>query len=324
MPLVNPMSTHFTHPYTLHQIDRTSLSKRTFGGPVKQRSALGKVLFALGPELPWSTAKYIYSQGKKAMSYLGKRKAGKVTQPSSKIGKTVYTRTSRMAKRNRSAIFKKSMANPRTGGFLGVELKYKDTSLVSSALTAPTDASGAEHDPTTLLALNAIAQGTGAQERDGKQVCIKSCYVSGVVDVPVLANQTAGSVSPVVYVALVLDKQTNAAQLSSEQVFTNPGASAVTAANPLRNLEFTSRFQVLDSVVLEPPQRNISYDGTNIESLGTRMPFKLSSAADIITNYVAATAVIGSIQDTSLHIIAYTASATGATISYNARVRFVG
>jgi len=246
--------------------------------------------------------------------------AGKIMRKSSK------GRTSGMARRNKlaSGSMRKSMANVRTGGFLGIELKYVDSALVSSALTAPTDASGGEKDPATLLALNAIAQGDGEQQRDGKQVCIKSVYVSGVVDVPVQANLTAGTVDPLVYVALVLDKQTNGAQLNSEDVFVNPGASAVTAASPLRNLQYTSRFQVLDSVLLHPPARQLSYDGTNIESSGTRMPFKLSNTSDIIANYIATGAVIAAIQDHSLHVIAYTSSATGATISYNARVRFVG
>jgi len=259
------------------------------------------------------------------MSSLGKRKST-ASGPAAKSAKG-SKRSSKMASRNRAAAstYKKGMANPRTGGFMGVELKYKDTSLVSGALVAPTNGAGGECDPTpTLLCLNPIAQGTSAQERDGKQICIKSCFVSGVVDVPVLANQTAGSVSPMVYVALVLDKQTNAAQLNSEDVFTNPGASAVTAAMPLRDLQYTSRFQVLDSVCIEPKMIAASYDGTNIEAFGTRVPFKLSWSGDIITNYVGTNAVIASIQDHSLHIVAFTGPATGATLSYNARVRFVG
>ena len=36
-----------------------------------------------------------------------------------------------------------------------MELKYYDTSLVSSALTKPTDASGGEHDPATILTISA-------------------------------------------------------------------------------------------------------------------------------------------------------------------------
>lgn len=259
----------------------------------------------------------------------GKRKAGAITNlysASAKISRKSSKRTSGMARRNKMASggMRKSMANVRTGGFLGIELKYVDSALVSSALAAPTAAAGGEQDPATLLALNAIAQGDGEQQRDGKQVCIKSVYVSGVVDVPVQANLTAGTIDPLIYVALVLDKQTNGAQLNSEDVFVNPGASAVTAASPLRNLQYTSRFQVLDSVVLHPPARQLSFDGTNIESSGTRVPFKLSNTSDIITNYIATGAVVAAIQDHSLHVIAYTSTTTGATISYNARVRFVG
>jgi len=218
----------------------------------------------------------------------------------------------------------RARANARTGGFLGIELKYKDSALVSQALAAPTDAAGGEIDPATMLALNSIAQGDGEQERDGKQVCVKSCYVSGTVTLPAVANATAGSVVPTTFIALVLDKQTNAAQLNSEDVFTNPGASAVTASCPLRDLQYTSRFQVLDSVVVEPKMIAATYDGTNIETFGTQVPFKLSWSGELMTNYVGTTAAIASIQDHSLHLIAYTAPVTGATISYNARVRFVG
>jgi len=259
----------------------------------------------------------------------GKRKAGTagIYATSAKISrKSTKGRTGQMARRNKVAVgsLRKTMSNVRTGGFLGIELKYKDSALVSSALAAPTDAAGGEQDPATLLALNAIAQGDGEQERDGKQICVKSAYVSGVVDIPAQANLTAGSVDPVVYVALVLDKQTNGAQLNSEDVFTNPGASAVTASCPLRDLQYTSRFQVLDSCILQAPARQLSYDGTNIESQGQRVPFKLSYTGDIMANYIATTAVVAAIQDHSLHVIAYTAPVTGATISYNARVRFVG
>jgi len=232
------------------------------------------------------------------------------------------------SRRNKAAVRSmsrgRSNANIRTGGFLGIELKYKDSSLVSSALVAPTDCAGGEYDPATLLALNSIAQGDGEQERDGKQVCVKSVFVSGVVDLPATPNLTAGALIPNTYVALVLDKQTNGAQLNSEDVFTNPGASAVTASSPLRDLQYTSRFQVLDHVLIEPQMPSLSYDGTNMERDGCRVPFKLSWQGDLITNYIATTAVVAAIQDHSLHIVAFTSAATGSTISYNARVRFVG
>jgi len=245
-----------------------------------------------------------------ASLYSGKKRAV------SRVGKSAATKAVQAAARG--------MKNMRSGGFLGIELKYKDSSLVSHALVAPTDAAGGEADPATLLALNSIAQGDGEEQRDGKQVCVKSCFVTGTVTLPPVVNATAGSTVPTTYIALVLDKQTNAAQLNSEDVFTNPGASAVTASCPLRDLQYTSRFQVLDSVIVEPKMIAATYDGTNIETFGTQVPFKLSWSGDLITNYVGTTAAIASIQDHSLHVIAYTAPVTGATLSYNARVRFMG
>lgn len=251
-----------------------------------------------------------------------KRKAGSASIYSKK------SRVASVAKRGTRVLNSAQVmvrgSNARTGGFMGIELKYKDSSLVAHALVSPTDAAGGEADPATLLALNAIAQGDSEQERDGKQVCVKSCFVTGLVNVPPLANQTAGGSIPWTYVALVLDKQTNGAQLNSEDVFTNPGASAVTAAAVLRDLQYTSRFQVLDSVVIEPKMIAASYDGTNIEAFGTVCPFKLSWSGELMTNYTSTTAVVANIQDTSLHIIAYTSPAVGSTLSYNARVRFVG
>jgi len=145
-------------------------------------------------------------------------------------------------------------------------------------------------------------------------------------DIPALINPPTAKNIPTVYIALVLDKQTNAAQADSELVFTNPGASAVTAASPLRNMQYTSRFEVLDSVCLEIEQPQATYDGTNLEQAGSRTPFKLSWTGDLMTQYVGTAATVASIQDNSLHVIAYAGPDLTAApvISYNSRVRFVG
>jgi len=230
------------------------------------------------------------------------------------------------AVKKRAGLSAKQISNLRIGGFLGIELKYVDYALVNSALTAPTDATAGEFDPAVALALNAIAQGDGEQQRDGKQVQIKSCYVNGVVDLPPLVNQTTAKNIPTVFIALVLDKQTNAAQAQSELVFTNPGASAITAATPLRNMQYTSRFEVLDSCLLSFQQPQVSYDGTNLEQAGSRTPFKLSWSGEMMTQYVGTGATVASIQDNSLHIVAFAGPDLTAApvISYNSRVRFVG
>jgi len=220
----------------------------------------------------------------------------------------------------------RQVSNMRIGGFLGIELKYVNYARSALALTSPTDASGAEVDPATALALNAIAQGDGEQQRDGKQVNIKSCYVTGVIDVPSAINQTTAKNIPSIYVALVLDKQTNGAQLASELVFENPSAASTTASNPLRNMQYTSRFDVLDSVCVELEQPVVTFDGTNLESAGVRGHFKLSWTGDMMTQYTGTGATISVIQDNSLHLIAFAGPDITAApvISYNSRVRFVG
>lgn len=74
--------------------------------------------------------------------------------------------------------------NARTGGLLGVETKYFDTSLVGSTVASPTDASGAELDPATILCLNGVPQGNTATTRDGQKIAMKSVQIEGRIWLP--------------------------------------------------------------------------------------------------------------------------------------------
>jgi len=69
--------------------------------------------------------------------------------------------------------------NARTGGLLGVETKYFDTNLANAGIAAPTDASGGEIDPATILCLNGVPQGDTASSRDGFKIAMKSIQVEG-------------------------------------------------------------------------------------------------------------------------------------------------
>ncbi len=213
----------------------------------------------------------------------------------------------------------------RTGGFTGIERKFYDTSLVGSALTAPTDAAGGEHNPSATICLNSITQGDGEEQRDGRKCTVQSCFVKGTVRVGPLANITAGDEGAKIYIALVLDTQTNGALLNSEDVFKNEGANLVLAGSPMRNMQFTQRFRILDTAEFVMENPNLSWDGTNMESQGLVTPFQLSSNLTFSSLYSGTTESIANITDNSLSIIAYT-SAVGLVplLSYNARVRFVG
>lgn len=215
--------------------------------------------------------------------------------------------------------------NRRTGGFLGIEYKFYDTSVVASAIVSPSDAAGGEQDQSATICATTITQGDGEQQRDGRKVVVKNIYINGTVSTAALVNQTAMKVAPIVYIAMVQDKQTNGATIVSENVFKNIGANGILAASPLRNLQESSRYRVLAKVQLDLKDPEASYDGTNIEIAGTEIPFSLSWSGMMNILYKATTETIANTVDNSVHVIAY-CSNTGLVplLNYNCRTRFVG
>lgn len=215
--------------------------------------------------------------------------------------------------------------NVRTGGFQGIELKFYDTSLIAAALVAPTDATGAEVDPSATIVLNSVIQADGEENRDGRQITMKKISVRGVITCPSQTNQTVPETSTVVYIALVLDKQTNKATINSEDVFKNEGGNSATAASPFRNLQNIKRFSILKTVTLILPQVQSVWDGTNFEQYGSTTPFEIHKDLNLSVNYAGTTETVLNITDNSLHLIAFCNDVSMVpNISYNARLRFVG
>lgn len=209
---------------------------------------------------------------------------------------------------------------------LGIEKKYYDTSKALTAITSPTDATGGELDPATVNALSAPAQGDTDTNRDGRKIVVKSVQVTGLVNVPAQANQTAADTGNVVFIALVQDTQTNGAQLNSEDVFTNPAAAGSTAVTPLRNMLYSSRFKVLATTTLDMTNPALGYDGTNMEQNGLVRTFSFFKKLEMPVSFNSTTtAGVDAVVDNSLHLIAFTNStALAPQLSYNARIRFVG
>lgn len=225
------------------------------------------------------------------------------------------------------------IANIRSAGLLGVELKFLDAPKTATAVTSPTDASGGEFDPSSIVTgcLSAPAQGDGPTNRDGSKIVMKRIFVAGVVNVAAQSAQAAVDVMPDIMIALVLDKQTNGAQLNSEDVFTNQNAAAVTATSPQRNMSFTNRFEVLKIQHVRIPQLSVGNDAAaTISQAGVNIPFKLKKSFGMAGMRVqfttgSTTADVANVIDNSLHIIAYSTSLTAApSIAYNSRMRFVG
>jgi hypothetical protein len=216
--------------------------------------------------------------------------------------------------------------NVRTAGFLGIENKFYDTSLFGHVVLAPADAAGGEANPSATICLNSVTQGDGESQRDGRKIAMNGVSVNGFVNYASQTNQTATDTAPVIYIALVLDRQCNATLLNSEDVFCNPSANAALAANPYRNLQYSKRFKVLASALVTMRDPEMVYDGTNIEQAGSRSPFRFDvKLAGLGVTYTGTTESIANIVDNSLSIVVYAGNITTApTLSYNARLRFVG
>lgn len=215
--------------------------------------------------------------------------------------------------------------NRRTGGFLGIEKKFYDTSFSAAAMSAATDATGGEYDPVTALCLNVPAVGDGEQNRDGKQIIGKYIEIKGRLNLPVAANQTAAPEQSQAMVAIVLDTQSNGAQAQSESVFKNLGATANLAPLSLRNLEYAKRFRILKQELFIFPAPQMSYDGTNIEVGGQSRDFTwYIPLGNMQINFNSGTtSAISALNDKSIHVMGYTSNAA-VTIAYNARFRFIG
>lgn len=232
------------------------------------------------------------------------------------------------SKRNPKLAAARYVANVRSSGFIGMEYKFYDRTKAIAQIANDGSCAGGEYDPATVLCLNAPIAGSGAQERDGWKISMKSIYVTGFVtpftnEVP-LSSATDLDDNVVVFIALVLDTQTNGAQLSSEHVYKSEGGTTHLNACPLRNLEHSKRFRVLDKAVITLPVIAAGSNTTAL-SLPGSAPFKLSSRSLPDVQFTSDAAGVSSISDNSLHVIAFTnAGNTHMGITYNSRLRFTG
>jgi len=208
---------------------------------------------------------------------------------------------------------------------LGIEKKFYDTSLGATTVTAPTDAAGGEYDPSATSMISTPPVGDTESSRDGKRIILKNVQIKGVIQ----RQPTEDAVNPQgqqqVFVALVLDTQSNGAQMNSEDCFKNLNAAAATAASPLRNLLFGKRFRILKSETFNLDVIT-SAEADNLHSAAgvVRCIDWFINLKDLPVNFNSGTtASIANVIDNSLHVIAYSTDGT-AQIAYNARVRFVG
>ncbi len=234
---------------------------------------------------------------------------------------------------NRGAIVKvyrkarrhRIMRNPnvRTGGFVGIERKFVDTQTDSDAFAT----TWATMEDATLDSVSGIAQGNGESQRIGRVVTLQSIHIRCVVRRVTLEAQTAPIDDVIGRIALVLDTQTNAAQMTATDCMDGGQTNDVLA---FRNLQNSTRFRVYWDKKWRLGSNSQTNEGVvNSFAIGqsqTAVMYynkRFKGGIKVKYNSTATDGTISTVADNSLHIIGVGSNA-GALLDMQVRVRFTG
>jgi len=219
------------------------------------------------------------------------------------------------------------------------ETKYFDCSLTGQGISAVTGSwvAGTLLDPTTTVNLGSAAVatplclfaptvGAGLNQRIGRMVKMMKVRVSGTITVQAQTAQAAPPPASKVRLLLVLDKQTNAAPMTSAQLL-NDSADASSTISSYQNPNNFGRFQVLKEKyfnVLTPSVAG-TVAGNLIISAGNTFHWKMSYTFNGLNVHFNATngGTVADIIDNSLHIIVGASNITlNPGIAYYSRVSY--
>lgn len=203
---------------------------------------------------------------------------------------------------------------------LGVETKYFDAvkagTVVNSSWTT------GELDPAANC-LGVPVQGNGTQNRDGSRILVKNLSVQGRVYRLRQSDLDDIPFSSCIQVSLVMDTQTNGAQLSAEDVYV-----ATDPETPGRRvIANTQRFKVLRTQCFDNYCVASMADGANTASTnGMSHHFQWFINLNQPMNFIdgAGAGSVADIKDVSFHIIACSTQATVDYLEYNFRMKFIG
>lgn len=216
------------------------------------------------------------------------------------------------------------------------ELKYYDAESTLVGFNTPW--AGCELDPETSIDLGSAAVatpltlcaptvGAALNQRVGRDIILKDVCVRGHVNIAAQSGLTTADAATYVRILLVLDTQTNSAQLNAEDVL-NAASAANSTISSQPNPNFAERFVILDDIrmILSDPSLAGEVAANNVIQSGLARLFELHADLRGLTMRFNATGggLITSVVDNSLHIIgACNDQALSPSISYYSRVRYI-
>jgi len=206
-------------------------------------------------------------------------------------------------------------AVPRTlGAPLLTERKYIQYHVENETILAASDWSNAVIDPDTVNCLFAPAQGTGISGRIGRKVKLVKITIRGAVHQASKENAAVLDNDSLYRMILVLDKQTNATQMTGDLLMSG-GANAMDAVCNFQNTANFGRFQVLKDITKEfyQPHFEVTAAGTGptyqdtVYGVGAqvqkfKMSYKWKKGLDVHFNAAGGSSV-ADIVDNSLHFL---------------------
>ena len=178
---------------------------------------------------------------------------------------------------------------------------------------------GSESDP-TAGSLSAVSTGTGESNRIGRVIFVKSIYVKGHINIATLS--LLGSIG-YVRLWLILDKQTNGAQLNAEDVLSDPTSTNLDS-DAMQNLKYSDRFSVVKQLCIPIVPTNTAGNGTANDSGSIDVPFQLYHKCNTKQEHKSTSSAITDVTTTSYHLIAIkSANLTSSTnLRYVSQMRF--
>lgn len=215
----------------------------------------------------------------------------------------------------------RSFGNPRAV----TERKYFDSERNAALAALTTSWAGGELDPATGNSLFFPVRGSDFNNIEGRKCQVLSIKIKGFFTMAAQANQTTTDDPGVIRICLVMDKQTNGAQLNAEDVINSGAASQ--AISMFQNPAFFGRFKVLKDKFYSLQNPAITWDGTNLEQNGLTKPFKITHKfrKPIIVHLNATNGgTPADCIDNSFHVIGgCTNNELAQSIDYKCRITFI-
>jgi len=233
--------------------------------------------------------------------------------------------------RSRLSARERALLNVRTGGYLGIELKFLDCAFNDVVIAQGTsDSTGLELQPTSGCTdcISIPAQGDGSSNRDGRRWTVKGAWLHGLVEFTAATADTEALPAPAICILMVLDTQANATAISSEDVLNNPSSQpGGLFPTPARNLVNSKRFRILAKQYIAPAGMSSFNDAAGTGTQAPEGPYavNLSWKGSLECEAIGSGASITVASGNAISILAFCSSAAFTPVfSGMSRVRFLG